>query len=120
TNKIKTTIKVLIIGPLMDDIGGTTISFKYLLDELVKTDDVNITVLSVKGIRGCGWRAVPAFINLIVSISLLTSKHDIVSLQVSVTAVPYIGPFILAICRHQKRPLVYRMFGGMDHNALGG
>jgi glycosyltransferase involved in cell wall biosynthesis len=120
TDKLKTPIKVLLIGPLMNDIGGTTISFKYLLDELRKTDDVSIDVLTVKGIRGCGWRAVPVFIKLISSIALLTPKHDIVSLQVSVTAASYIGPFVLGICRLLNRPLIYRMFGGMDHNGLCG
>lgn len=117
-NKIK--MRVLLIGPLMDKIGGTTISFNYLLEELRKTDDVTVTVLSVKGMRGCGWKAIPRFISLIVSVALLTPKNDIVSLQVSVTGVSYIGPFVLAICKALNRPLVYRMFGGMDHNSLYG
>ena len=104
----------------MDTIGGTTVSFKHLLDELAVTDDINYTVLSVGGIRGCGWKSLPRFIGLLKSIAMMAPKHDIVSLQVSVTAVPYIGILVLAICRLLNRPLIYRMFGGMDHNGLAG
>ncbi|MGW8159257.1 MAG: glycosyltransferase family 4 protein [Desulfoprunum sp.] len=111
---------MLLIGPLIDEIGGTTVSFKYLINELRKMDDVIITVLSVKGIRGGGWRSIPRFLNLISSVAFLTRKHNIVSLQVSVTAIPYIGLLILAICRLLNRPLIFRMFGGMDHNGLNG
>ena len=118
TNNIK--MNILLIGPLMDKIGGTTISFNYLLDELRKIDDVNVTVLSVKGMRGSGWKAIPRFISLIISIALLTPKNDIVTLQVSVTGASYIGPLVWVICKILNRPLVYRMFGGMDHNALHG
>lgn len=112
--------RILLIGPLMDDIGGTTISFKHLVDELENIGDVEITTLSVKGIRGGGWLSIPKFIGLLLSVIFLAPKHDIVSLQISVTAAPYIGPFVLGICRLFKRPLIYRMFGGMDHNALLG
>jgi hypothetical protein len=32
SDKLNASIKILLIGPLMDDIGGTSISFKHLLD----------------------------------------------------------------------------------------
>jgi glycosyltransferase involved in cell wall biosynthesis len=81
---------------------------------------VDVTVLSVKGIRNSSWRAIPRLMKLIFLVIFLTPKHDVISLQVSVTAVPYIGPFIFFICKFFNRPLIYRMFGGMDHNALKG
>ncbi len=113
-------LRILLIGPMMDTIGGTTISFNYLLDELKKTDGVTITTLSLEGLRGSGWKAVFRLIHLISSITMLTPKNDIISLHISVTGVSYIGPIMLIICKILNRPLVYRMFGGMDHNALSG
>ncbi len=104
----------------MEKIGGTTISFAYLVDELKKNDEIDISVLSVKGIRDGSWKALPRFILLIISVAFLARKHDIISLQVSVTAVPYIGPLVLLICKLINRPLIFRMFGGMDHNVLSG
>jgi glycosyltransferase involved in cell wall biosynthesis len=118
--KCEKSTKILLIGPLMEAIGGTTVSFKYLCDELKNNGDLSITVLSVKGIRGGGWKAIPNFVKLISSVFLLARKNDIVSLQVSVTAVPYVGPLVLIICRGINRPIIYRMFGGMDHNGLSG
>lgn len=112
--------KILLIGPLVEKIGGTTISFEYLINELKNNSEIDISILSVKGLRGGGWKAIHRFIILIVSIAILTPRHDVISLQVSITAVPFIGPLVLLICKIFKRPLVFRLFGGMDYNGLNG
>ena len=112
--------KILLIGPLMETIGGTQVSFRLLAHELKTHKDVEVTVLSVKGIRGGGWKALPRFIYLMGRIASKAIGHNIISLHASITGVPYIGPIVLIIARLFNRPVVYRMFGGMDHNGLKG
>lgn len=104
----------------MDKIGGTTISFKYLIDALNKDPDIKVSVLTVDGIREGGWRSFHRFIRLILLMALFAKNNDIVSLHANVTAVPYIGPFVLLVCRILRKPLTYRMFAGIDHNGLKG
>ena len=113
-------IKVLLIGPLMDKIGGTTVSFRLLAKELENWPDIETSVLSVGGIRGGRWKALPLFFNLIFRIIQKTRQMHVISLHASITGVPYIGPVVFLISRIFRRPLVFRMFGGMDHNGLTG
>lgn len=114
------TLKVLMIGPLMETIGGTQVSFRLLSNELSGRGDIDVTILSVKGIRGGGFKALPRFLRLAKNIASMANKHDIVSLHASITGVSFIGPIVFIIGRLFKRPVVYRMFGGMDHNGLKG
>jgi glycosyltransferase involved in cell wall biosynthesis len=45
---------------------------------------------------------------------------DIISLHASVTAVAFLGPLVLGIARIFKRPVVFRMFGGMGYDGVQG
>src|ERR1035437_2090840 len=113
-------VRVLLIGPMSTEIGGTTISFSHLVKCLRARSDMRIRTLDTQGIRGGGPLAPWRFAKLLFSMVRQAPLSDIISLHACVTAVAFLGPPVLAIARIFNRPVVFRMFGGMSHDGLQG
>ena len=114
-------LKLLMIGPMSTEIGGTTISFAHLRNSLDQCEDFSTTAVSTEGIRGSGWKAPLRYARLLWRVLRQAAKVDVVSLHAIITGVPYLGIPVLFICRLLRRPLLFRLFGGADYrdDALG-
>jgi glycosyltransferase involved in cell wall biosynthesis len=115
---MKGKIKILMIGPDSAKIGGTTVSFRYLKDDLEKSKKVSVVVISSTDIRGKGYRAPQKYVKLLVKIIRYANECDIIAFHAMPTALPYIGWFLLIIRKYYKKPLLYRSFGGMYYMEL--
>lgn len=113
--------RLLMIGPMSTEIGGTTISFAHLRKSLEESGLFSMRSVSTEGIRGAGWKAPFRYLRLLWRIFCAALKSDVVSLHAIITGVPFLGLPVLFICRLLRRPLLFRLFGGADYrdDALG-
>lgn len=102
-------IRILLIGSLPPPVGGTSVSFQHLINELHKNNEVQISVINTSYYKH--WTS---YIALIYTISIAISKVDVVSLHVSSTSLPLFGMIVLLISRMQRKPFIVRKFGGVD------
>ena len=111
-------MRLLLVGPLADDIGGTTISFRHLLDCLRARGEVEFTTVGTQGIRSGGWRTPGRYLAMLRAVWRQSAGAHVISLHASFRAVPALGfPFWL-IARARGCALVFRLFGGLDHRGL--
>lgn len=106
------------IGPDSTKPGGTTISFKYLKDDLQCNSKVSIIVISSSDIRGSGYNAIQKYMQLLIKIVRLAKDCDVISFHAMPTALPYIGWFLPIISKYFKKPFIYRAFGGLYYADL--
>lgn len=114
--------KILIIGSLSarkadSRISGTVVSLNHLVDDLNERGG-RCTVLDSgvvrRGSRGKLWES-------LCFISKMTKGiygHDLVSLHLSPNGLSLLGPIVFCFCRLARKPVVLRMFGGMDYLEL--
>ena len=113
-------LKILIIGTLPPPVGGTSVSLRHLVRALALRDDVRVKVINSGGIRGTGLQGAKHFVKVVIQIFSHVRAVDVVTLHVSLYALPLIGPFVLIFCRLFRKPLLIRRFGGKDHRELKG
>lgn len=117
-------LRILIIGSLPPPLGGTSVSLQQLVSDLGTLQNVQLKIVNTNSLirdkrkaRFAGLAALQVALGQIVQ---NTSTVDIVTLHVSLFALPYIGPLVLLIARFYKKPLLIRRFGGHDHYELRG
>ena len=112
-------IRVLLIGPMAEEIGGTTISFRHLIRELESRQDITFLAISTFGVRGARAFAPLRLARLLLQVACQSPRFDVLSLHASVTGIPYLI-CLLFVAKVVRKPLVFRLFGGIDYNALSG
>jgi len=105
--------KILMIGPLPPPIGGTTVSFQYLINELRDKENIIIDTINTSNYKN--WSK---YRKLIIHLYKSIEGSQVVSLHVSSSSLPFIGIVILLICKYFNKPLIIRKFGGTDLNTL--
>ncbi len=113
-------VRILLVGPFSSEIGGATVSFQHLVRCLEERKDVNFQVLGTRGIRSAGWRGLLRFVRLTWDMISRTRDFDVLSVHASITGLPYLGPVVLIAGRMAQRPVVFRLFGGIDHRLFTG
>jgi glycosyltransferase involved in cell wall biosynthesis len=106
-------INILLIGSLPPPVGGTAISLLYLIKELNRNSDINISVLNTTE-----YKHRSKYIKLIISILRGVHNVDVVSLHVSSSSLPFIGTLVLIMCRIYNKPFIVRKFGGTNIHAM--
>lgn len=103
-------MKLLLIGPLPPPVGGTTVLFRQLVEELGGI--ANIQVINTSR-AGTGFLANMAH-GLRVLFQLLTAigKSDVVSFHTSINGALFFGPWVCVICRIFGKRWIFRAFGG--------
>lgn len=120
-SKSQDPLKILMIGTLPPPmVSGTTIGFQQLANELNQHDDVENIVVNTGGIRSHGIKGLIRFVKVVREIIINTGKVDIVTLHINCTALPVIGPVVLAVVQLYRKPFIIRMFGGMGYAQLHG
>lgn len=105
-------MKLLLIGALPPPLGGTTVLFKQLVDELVSTPGVSVSVIDTS--RKHTRKVSNALHALRVLWAMLrTVPHvDVVSFHTSIRGASLFGPLVWGVCRIYGRKWIFRGFGG--------
>jgi len=103
-------LKILLIGPMPPPIGGATVLFKQLVDELELTD-VDVKVINTAGGKGLLQfltRMLSIGFNILVNIS----RVDVVSFHSSVSGAYKVGILVRLLCILFGKKWSFRGFGG--------
>lgn len=103
--------KLLLIGPTPPPLGGTTVSFRRLMDSLSRRGDVSIEVVETTGIRGRGPSAALGFVR---RLRRAIGRADVVTAHVTISGLPVLGPLVVVLAGRARKPLIIRKFGGTD------
>lgn len=108
------TLRVLMAGPLPPPLGGTSVSFRSLVDALEARGDVSVRVVNTGGVRGRGLASVAALFRLAGRTARELRGVDVVALFASTTGLHVLAPLFSRLARRGAVPLIIRKFGGTD------
>lgn len=111
-------IKIIAVGSMPPPLGGTTVSFSCLVGLLRERTDVDFIVIDTAGMRSRGFRGMLGFLRCLGRMFLESRDAAILTVHVSPTALPFIGPGAWVVSRLTRTPYVVRMFGGMHYGEL--
>lgn len=116
-------MKILLVGSLSachsdPRISGTVISLKYLIDELKAHDGVELAILDTGGLRRSRGLALFHFLKIIFKFFLLVPTADVISLHISPNGLSIFGPLAIIAKKLFNKPVVIRLFGGLDYADL--
>lgn len=104
-------MRILAIGPCPPPLGGTSVSFRYLIAELERRGECSVTVVRT-GTSGSRlekiWKAGIDLVRLV----WLIRKHDVVGFHASTERALTFGFLLRIACKLHRKPLVFRIFGG--------
>jgi glycosyltransferase involved in cell wall biosynthesis len=106
-------LRVLLIGSLPPPIGGTSVSFRQLADELAREPGLLIEVVDTMRHGGRGALATIAWAAR-TALGCLSAirRADVVTFHASTPGTAWVAPVLLAACRAFRRPFLLREFGG--------
>lgn len=105
--------RLLMVGSLPPPLGGTTVLFKQLVDELSARDDVAVDVVdTASGTQARGLAKLLVTARILAGAALRIRRSDTVVLHASTPATLLFAPLLLVLCRALRRPMVLREFGG--------
>jgi len=108
-------MKLLLVGPLPPPLGGATVLFAQLVEELKLKNELNITVINTArkdiSVLGSGLH----FFKVLFEILIAVRSHDVVGFHASNKGALLFSPFIWLICNICSKPWVFRGFGGYYH-----
>jgi glycosyltransferase involved in cell wall biosynthesis len=109
-------LNLLLIGPLPPPLGGTTVLFQELVQNVSQDSSVNLHVVD-SNVGQCKSRVKRALLlaRQALRIVLCIAKVDVVGVHVTNTKLLVTTRFVGALCRLANKPLIVRKFGGPDH-----
>jgi glycosyltransferase involved in cell wall biosynthesis len=113
-------MNLLIIGTLPPPLGGASVSLSQLIATLQRREDLEVQVVNTSGVRGHPFLALPRFFRIAMSIIWKARRADVISLQPVPSGLPYIGPVVWLASRFWRKPLMIRMFGGIEVHEIRG
>lgn len=104
-------IRLLVIGPLPPPVGGATVLFRQLVQELSDDTRVALQVINTARRRGLLSNLARA-IAVVCCAAAKMSSVDVVSVHCSVGGGYGLGSLLCAVCRIFGKPVIVRGFGG--------
>lgn len=107
-------LRVLLIGPLPPPLGGATVSFKQLVDELSLRHHIAIKVVNTRSHarRRHLVAGTKSLLSMLYDIARYARHVDVLSLHVSNSGAKRISPYVKLISRLSGKPWLIRFFGG--------
>lgn len=107
-------LRILLIGPLPPPLGGTTVPFQQLVNEMQKRDDVKVFVIDTSRKKhGFTWRdTVRVALRIIPLILRRVRDADVISLHASSGGALVLGALVHVASRLARKPWILRLFGG--------
>ncbi len=112
-------MNILMVGPLPPPIGGISVSFHILVDELRRRSDVSIQVVDFSHIRRQSCCAAVGFITLVHAMLNKAKSCDVITLSCASTALPSLGLLLVLLAKWYSKPLIIRKAAGLDYAAIG-
>ena len=104
--------KLLLIGPVPPPLGGATVLFQFLLDELSLREDIEVVVVNTTA-TGCGQLGkIYLLLGQFLKVLWFLPQVNIVSLHASTRRFILFGGLLRVLCRVCRRPFIARLFGG--------
>jgi glycosyltransferase involved in cell wall biosynthesis len=106
----------MLIGPLPPPVGGTTVSFERLVQELSDRDDVEVCVVdTTRKIDGFGryFFALIAYVKTVWRMAWNVRHCDVVTLHASYGGTIAVGPVGALLASVLGKPFILREFGGL-------
>ena len=124
-NTTESNPRILIVGSFsarMSDarVSGTVVSLKHLVADLRKREDVSISILDTGSIRRNSLRRIFELLQFFLLLLKKLKRIDLIALHLSPNGFTILGPIIIIIAKVLKKPVLFRMFGGMDYIELPG
>ena len=105
--------RILMIGALPPPLGGTTVLFQQLADDLAEHRDVDVDVIDTSAAsQAGGLRKLVATAGILWQAARRMRAADAVTFHASTPGTLLFGPVIWVLSRLLRRPLVLREFGG--------
>ncbi|MGE5679687.1 MAG: glycosyltransferase family 4 protein [Bacillota bacterium] len=101
-------LKLLLIGPLPPPLGGATVLFKLLTEELAQCSNCEFYVINSNINKSNPF----AIFKLLYMIYAQATKVDVVNLHASYRGIVVLAPFVFLISRLLNKKLIFRLFGG--------
>jgi glycosyltransferase involved in cell wall biosynthesis len=113
--KLNRPLRILLIGPLPPPVGGTTVMFQQLVEELSGRMDVEIVVVDSSR-KTYNYDTLLSYISTAIrvvgGIVRAIRKVDVVTFHASTAGALLFSPFIHIVSRLFKKPWILRKFGG--------
>jgi len=105
-------INLLLIGALPPPVGGTTVLFKQLVDDLKESDDICIRVIDVSRPNVAGLHNTLCALRCLALLLRQLPWASVVSFHASLTGAITFGPIVHLAARLFRRKWIFRGFGG--------
>ena len=105
-------MNILMIGPVPPPVGGTTVLFQLLLDELKGKKNLHYVLVNTARNKRNLFSGLIMLLTVCIKLLNNLQKNDIVSYHSSVGGSMKLGPIIYVFCKLYKKPVVFRGFGG--------
>ncbi len=116
-------MKILLVGSFVacqgaEEASGTVISLRYLRDDLQSDPNIEINTLDTGLIRRSSRSKFVGVFQVIREFWSAASKSEVIALHLSPGGFSVIGPIAWFIARLKRKPILFRMFGGLDYREL--
>jgi glycosyltransferase involved in cell wall biosynthesis len=106
-------VRITLIGPLPPPIGGATILFEQLVDDLLKDDEVSLSLINTsRSNTKSRWISLLHAVRVTFLILASLPKTDVMSFHAAIGGLLLYSPILVFICKCTKRAVVLRAFGG--------
>lgn len=104
-------MRILFIGPMPPPVGGATVLFKQLIDDIKSTGDEEIILINTTGGKGL-INYISRILKIIFLLTTNISKADVVSFHSSISGAVKIGVVVHVFCLIFNKKWSFRGFGG--------
>jgi len=104
-------VRILLLGPMPPPLGGTTVLFRQLVDDLEARDDVHVILVNTTGPQHFLGKT-RTWVRVLWTVFRNLAKVDVVTLHATARAVILLAPVVHVVCRCFGKPWVLRKFAG--------
>ncbi|MFT4564127.1 MAG: hypothetical protein ACI9BW_003889, partial [Gammaproteobacteria bacterium] len=111
-NMESTPIKLLLVGPLPPPLGGATVLFRQLGQELGEFEDLVVTTIDTAPKSAGLIRRLWSALRIVFEINARIRNSDVLSFHASIHGAVYFSPVLNLLAKMYRKPWVFRGFGG--------
>lgn len=109
-------MRLLLIGPIPPPLGGATVLFNQLVDELAQRKDLHVEVVNTSRLHRSSAKNLVQGFRTLVALLRRIRHTEVVGLHASIRGAALFGPVVSVICYICGRPWIFRGFGGFYPN----
>jgi glycosyltransferase involved in cell wall biosynthesis len=106
-------INILLIGYLPPPIGGVTVLFKQLLDDIKKNDSkYKFDIIDISHNNTSIFNKFISYLSLLVILPFKIKNNELITFHATSSSAFKLGPILYLYCKILKKKLIIRKFGG--------